>query len=56
MRPQDRLAEEAFTRIAALLAAAYQRYAAVRRVPPESPEESPDLLDKFGTSSPHELS
>jgi len=54
MRPQDRLAEEAFNRIAALLAAAYQRYAAVRRVPPESPEESPDLLDKSGPSSPHE--
>ena len=54
MRSQDRPAEEAFTRIAALLAAAYQRYAAVRRVPQASPEESPYLLDKSGPSSPHE--
>ena len=53
MRPQDQLAEEAFTRIAALLATAYQRYAAVRRVPPESPAESPDLVDSFGSLSPH---
>ena len=52
--PQDPLAEDAFSRIAALLAAAYQRYAAVRRVPMESPEESPDVLDKSGPSSPHE--
>jgi len=54
MRPQDRLAEDAFTRIAALLAAAYQRYLEVRRLPPEAPEESPDLLDMSGPSSPHE--
>jgi hypothetical protein len=54
MRLQDRIAEDAFSRIAALLAAAYQRFAAVRRVPPGSPEESPDLLDKSGPSSPHE--
>lgn len=54
MQFQDRLAEEAFTEVAGLLAAAYQRYVATGQVAPEAPEEPPaNELDKSCTSSPH---
>jgi hypothetical protein len=53
MQFQDRLAEEAFTEVAALLATAYQRYVAVPRVPSEPPNEPPKELDKSRPSSPH---
>ncbi len=54
MQFQDRLAEEAFTEVAGLLAAAYQRYLAAGRAAPEIPEEPPaNELDKSCTSSPH---
>lgn len=54
MRFEDRIAEEAFTKIAALLAAAYQRYTAVRRVCPNAENSSPEGLDKSPISSLHE--
>lgn len=41
MQFQDRLAEEAFIEVAGLLAAAYQRYIAIGRVPAESTAEPP---------------
>ena len=44
MQFQDRLAEEAFADVAALLATAYQRYIAIRRVPAE-PRENPSTND-----------
>jgi len=51
---QDRLAEEAFTQVAGLLAAAYQRYVEARPTAPEGPEEPPaNELDKSCTSSLH---
>jgi len=54
MKFQDRLAEEAFTEVAALLAAAYQRYIAIRRVPLESSEQPPkNELDTSSSSSLH---
>jgi hypothetical protein len=54
MKFQDRLAEEAFTEVAALLATAYQRYIAIRRVPVEAPEDPPgNELDTSSYSSLH---
>ena len=54
MQFQDRLAEEAFTEVAALLATAYQRYIAIRRVPAETPEgPAANDLDNSFPSSPH---
>jgi hypothetical protein len=54
MQFQDRLAEEAFAEVAALLATAYQRYAAIRRVPAEPPEDPPtNDLAKSPSSSLH---
>ena len=54
MQFQDRLAEEAFTEVAALLATAYQRYIATRREPAEPPENLPtNELAKSPSSSPH---
>ncbi len=54
MRFQDKPAEDAFTKIAALLAAAYRRYSAVRRVQADADEATPDHLDKSAVSSLHE--
>ncbi len=54
MRFQDKAAEEAFTKIAVLMAAAYRRYSAVRRVQSEPEEATPDHLDKSTVSSLHE--
>lgn len=54
MQFQDRLAEEAFTEVAAWLATAYQRHIAARcqlPKPPVAPETKE--LDKSGPSSPH---
>jgi hypothetical protein len=54
MQFQDRLAEEAFTEVVALLATAYQRYLAIRRVPPESAQNPPvNDLAKSPSSSLH---
>ena len=54
MQFQDRLAEEAFTEVAALLAAAYQRYIETRGVPAEPGENPPtNDLAKSPSSSPH---
>lgn len=54
MQFQDRLAEEAFTEVAGLLAAAYQRYVEAGPIAPETPDEPPaNELDKSCTSSPH---
>ncbi len=54
MQFQDRLAEEAFAEVAALLATAYQRYTAIRRVPAEPPEDPPtNDLAKSSSSSLH---
>ena len=54
MQFQDRLAEEAFAEVAALLASAYQRYIAIRHVPAEPPEiPAKDDLAKSSPSSPH---
>jgi hypothetical protein len=50
MQFEDRLAEEAFVEVAALLATAYQRYIAIRRVPPERPQND---LAKSASSSLH---
>jgi hypothetical protein len=55
MRFQDKPAEEAFTKIAALLATAYQRYSAVRRVRSDPAKDPPpNGLDKSANSSLHE--
>ncbi len=54
MRFRDKPAEEAFTKIAALLAAAYRRYLAVHRVQSDAEEAVPDHLDKSAVSSLHE--
>lgn len=54
MRFQDKPAEEAFTKIAALLAAAYRRYSTVLRVQSDADEAAPDHLDKSSVSSLHE--
>ena len=55
MQFQDRLAEEAFIEVAALLAAAYQRHVAARCIVPALPADSPpELLDNSGGSSLHE--
>jgi hypothetical protein len=54
MQFQDRLAEEAFTEVAGLLAAAYQRYLAAGPIAPEAPEEpKANELDNSCTSSLH---
>lgn len=54
MQFQDRLAEEAFTEVAALLATAYQRYIAARCQLPEPPKApTTKELDKSDPSSPH---
>ena len=54
MQFQDRLAEEAFAEVAALLATAYQRYIATRRVSAEPPETpSTNDLAKSPSSSLH---
>jgi hypothetical protein len=54
MQFQDRLAEEAFVEVAALLATSYQRYIAIRRVSAEPPEYPPtNDLAKSPSSSPH---
>ena len=54
MQFQDRLAEEAFTEVAALLATAYQRYIAARCQLPEPPmAPRANELDKSCPSSPH---
>ena len=54
MQFQDRLAEEAFTEVAGLLAAAYQRYLDGGPRTPETPEEPPaNELDKSCISSLH---
>ncbi|MCZ2154747.1 MAG: hypothetical protein LC114_12740 [Bryobacterales bacterium] len=54
MQFQDRLAEEAFTEVATLLGAAYQRHVATGFVAPETPEEPPaNELDNSRTSSLH---
>ncbi len=53
MQFQDRLAEEAFTEVATLLATAYQRYVAARCKLPEPPMAPPaNELDKSCPSSP----
>ena len=55
MQFQDRLAEEAFSDVATLLANAYQRLIAMRRVPAESPvEPAANELDMSSFSSLHE--
>ena len=51
---QDKPAEEAFTKIAVLLAAAYRRYSTVLRVQSDAEEAVPDYLDKSAISSLHE--
>ena len=54
MQFQDRLAEEAFAEVAALLATAYQRCLAIRRVPAQPPEnQPPNDLAKSPSSSTH---
>lgn len=54
MQFQDRLTEDAFTEVATLLAAAYQRYIAARCQLPEPPKAPPTKeLDKSDPSSPH---
>ena len=55
MQFQDRLAEEAFIEIAALLATAYQRYVVSRPVASERPDQAPASgLAMSRLSSPHE--
>lgn len=54
MRFQDRPAEDAFTKIAGLLATAYRRYLAVHRVQSDAEEAAPDHLDKSTVLSLHE--
>ena len=54
MQFQDRLAEEAFAEVAALLATAYQRYTAIPPVPAQPPEDPPrNDLAKSPSSSTH---
>ncbi|MCL4855369.1 MAG: hypothetical protein KJZ78_28740 [Bryobacteraceae bacterium] len=51
---QDRVAEEAFKEVAALLATAYQRYLATGYPPPEEPvEAAANELDNSCSSSLH---
>jgi hypothetical protein len=54
MRSQDKPADEAFTKIAVLLATAYRRYSVVRRVQSGPAEATLDHLDKSAVSSLHE--
>ena len=54
MQFEDQATSEAFGEIAALLAAAYNRYSSVRRVPIESGEDPVNKeLDNGGEQSPH---